>query len=287
MAFPSTPSTASTEPPAARLVVLAGQREGAGDALAERFAVSHRGLVPLAGRPLIAHVLQTAAHHPAIESLAICIEREAFDPVWDVLTRLPGRGAVTLVEAQADLAESVRAAAQGWDGPLLVTTADHALLSCESIDALLAALTRADIALLLTPRAAVTAIHPEASRHYLPLREGDLAPCDLYGIASVAHIEAASVFRGRRASGRISRRILRATGIVGLLALWLRLESLPGAVERASRRLKARVRAVVTPDGSQAIDVGDEQTYAIVRHRLEAQAGDAQVALPEARSQAI
>lgn len=266
---PVTRSVTVAEAGPVRLIVLAGQRETASDALSERFGASHRCLIPLAGRPLIAHVLQTAAQHPKIGSLAVCIEHEAFDPVWDVLTQLPGRGAVTLVEARTDVAESVRAAAEGWSGPLLITTADHALLSAASIDAVVEKLERADITLTLAPRSAVEAVYPAGNTHYLPLREGQFAPCDLYGVSDNRFLEAASIFRGRNASGRISLRMLRATGLVGLLLLWLGLATLPGAIDRASRRLKARVRAVVTDDGSQAIDVGDEQSYAIVRHLLE------------------
>ncbi|MCJ1962062.1 NTP transferase domain-containing protein [Novosphingobium mangrovi (ex Hu et al. 2023)] len=268
---PPHPTTVAETGPV-RLIVLAGQRCPSSDPLSERFGVSHRSLIPLAGRPLIAHVLQTGAQHPKIGSLAICIEQEAFDPVWDVLTRLPGRGAVTLVEAREDVAQSIRAAAQGWDGPLLVTTADHALLSGETIDQLVTALESADIALALAPREAVEAVHPSGSPHYLTLRDGHLAPCDLYGVRSADFLGAATIFRGRRASVRVALRIARAMGLLGLLLLALGLETRSGALARASRRLKARVEAVITPDGTQAIDVGNEQSYAIVRHQLEARA---------------
>lgn len=253
-----------------RLVVLAGHGLGpAGtDALAERFGERHRCLIPLAGRPLIAHVLQTAAQHPRVASLAVCVEREAFDPIWDVLTRLPGRGSVALVEAREDIAASVRAAAQDWDGPLLVTTADHALLSAESIDAMADALEGCDVTFALARRDAVEAAHPSALRSYLTLRDGAFATCDLYGMAHTRFVDAVEVFRGARIGGRESARILRAIGFVGLALVKLGVESLPGAVVRASRRLGLRVRAVILPDGTQAIDVDNDRTYAIVRDLL-------------------
>lgn len=271
--FSRSPTTVAEAGPA-RLIVLAGQRRDAPDSLSERFAASHRCLIPLDGRPLIAHVLQTGAHHPKIGSLAVCIEREAFDPVWDVLTRLPGRGSVTLVEARSDVAESIRAAALDWSGPLLVTTADHALLSARSIDSMVAALANADIAMMLAPRGDVEAVHPDGSPHYLPFRDGQLAPCDLYGVRDAQFLKAASVFRGRSASGPVGLRLLRSLGPVGLLLLWSGMVTLAGALERASRRFDARIRAVITHEGSQAIDVGNEQSYAIVRHLLEERPDD-------------
>lgn len=251
-------------------MVLAGHGLGpvGTDALAERFGERHRCLIPLAGRPLIAHVLQTAAQHPRVASLAVCVEREAFDPIWDVLTRLPGRGSVALVEAREDIAASVRAAAQDWDGPLLVTTADHALLSADSIDAMADALEGCDVTFALARREAVEAAHPSALRSYLTLRDGAFATCDLYGMAHTRFVDAVEVFRGARIGGRESARILRAIGFVGLALVKLGLESLSGAVVRASRRMGLRVRAVILPDGTQAIDVDNDRTYAIVRDLL-------------------
>ncbi|WP_313441134.1 NTP transferase domain-containing protein [Novosphingobium sp.] len=270
MTPPVSPDIDDIEQRPLRLVVLAGHGLGPEgvDALAERFGEKHRCLIPLAGRPLIAHVLQTAAQHPRVASLAVCVEREAFDPIWDVLTRLPGRGSVALVEARGDIAESVRAAAEDWDGPLLVTTADHALLSAESVDAMAEMLEGCDIAFALARRAAVEAAHPKALRNYIALRDGDFATCDLYGMASARFVDAVDVFRGAGIGGRESSRILRAIGLAGLVMIKLGLESLSGAVVRASRRLGLRVRAVIMADGTQAIDVDNDRTYAIVRDLL-------------------
>lgn len=270
MASPVSPDSDGIERLPLRLVVLAGHGLGPGgiDPLAERFGERHRCLVPLAGRPLIAHVLQTAAQHPRVASLAVCVEREAFDPVWDVLTRLPGRGSVALVEARQDIAASVRAAAEDWDGPLLVTTADHALLSAESIDAMADALESCDVTFALARREAVEAAHPNALRSYIALRDGEFAACDLYGMAGTSFVHAVDVFRGRGASDREGARIWRALGLAGLLMVKLRLETLSGAVVRASRRLRLRVRAVVMADGTQAIDVDNDRTYAVVRDLL-------------------
>ncbi|MCJ2188329.1 NTP transferase domain-containing protein [Novosphingobium beihaiensis] len=254
---------------ALRLVVLAGQSKGARDPLAERFGQSHRSLIPLAGQPMIAHVLRTASLHPLVESLAICIEREAFGPVWDVLTRLPGRGTVALVEARAHLADSVRDAVQGWDGPVLVTTADHALLSAEAIDAVAAAMAGADAVIALSPRHCVEAAHRSAPHRFLSLQDGDYAPCDIYGLSGPGAIGAVEVFRGNGVLDRSGARIRRAAGIVGLLLMRCRMLTLAKAITFASRRLGLRLGAVILEDGAQAIDVDDDHSYAAVRDLLE------------------
>lgn len=289
--MPATIDPDDTLPPL-RLVVLAGRGAGSGggsgaggaDALAARFDESHRCLIPLAGRPLIAHVLQTAAQHPRVTSLAICVEREAFDPIWDVLTRQPGRGSIALVEAEGDIAASVRAATQDWHGPVLVTTADHALLSAAAIDAMIAALESADVAFSLAPRAAVEAAHPRAQRGFIGLHDGDYAPCDLYGMASPRFVSAVRIFGGARTMGQEGARIRRAVGLLGMLMVRLGMETLAGALARASRRLGMRVRAVILDDGTQAIDVDDDRTYAIVRDLLERREESPGMAAPDSRT---
>lgn len=264
----TSPHDPNDDEPRLRLIVLAGQRGGNPDPLAERFGKSHRSLIPLAGRPMIAHVLQTAAVHPMVASLAICIEREAFEPVWDVLTRIPGRGSVALVEAREHLADSVRDAARGWEGPLVVTTADHALLSADAIDAVAGALAHADAVIALSPRDRVEEAHRSAPRRYLSLRDGSYAACDIYGVAGPAAIRAAEIFRGNGRFDRSGARIRRAAGLLGLLLLRCRLLTLSAAMALASRHSGLRLAAVVLPDGRQAIDVDDDHSYAVVRDLL-------------------
>lgn len=267
------------EPRPIRLIVLAGQRRNGPDPLAARFGESHKCLIPLAGLPLIAHVLRMGASHPRISSLAVCIEREAFEPIYDVLTRVPGRGTVALVEARDTLADSVRAAAEGWDGPSIVTTADHALLSAASVDAMADALESCDAAFTLAGREAVEQAHASGHRRYLSLRDGQFAICELYGLAGPAGQRALEVFRGQD-SFRRSSRIARATGLLGLVMVLLGLETLPGAIGRASRRLALKVGAVLLDDGSQAIDVDDDRSYAVVRDLIETRAGREEAQAP-------
>lgn len=257
---------------ALRLIVLAGRPKGASDPLAARFGESHRSLIPLAGQPLIAHVLRTASDHPSIASLAICIEREAFEPVWDVLTRLPGRGSVALVPARDNVADSVRDAADGWDGPLIVTTADHALLSAEAIDAVAAALGSADAVVALSPREQVEAAHRSVLGGFLPFRDGEYAACDIYGIAGPEAVGAVEVFRSGDGFGCSGARIRRALGALGSMLMRCRLLTLSAAAALASRHLGLRLAVAILADGSQAIDVDDDRSYAVARDLLDGKA---------------
>lgn len=263
-----------------RMIVLAGRDPRGTDALAQHFGMTHKCLVPLAGRPLVAHVLQTAAVHPAVESLAISVEREAFDDLFDVLSQLPGRGIAKLVEARENLVDSVLAAAEGWNGPLLVTTADHALLTPGSIDAMIDALRDADVAFAMAPRDAVLAAHPQHAHPFHEFADGAYASCNLYAAADPEALRAVEVFRG---GGRFAGNlwgVLRAFGMVNMLLLALRATGLGDAAARLSHRLGLRLAPVVLDDGSQALDLDDAHTHALAERMLDDRLQPAHAATP-------
>lgn len=257
---------------AVRMIVLAGRHPNRTDALAHDFGITHKCLVPLAGRPLVAHVLQTAAVHPAVASLAISVEREAFDELFDVLSQLPGRGIAKLVEARANLVDSVLAAAEGWDGPVLVTTADHALLTHASIDAMIAALDDADLAFAMAPRDAVIAAHPKHDHPFHEFADGAYASCNLYAAAAPEALRAAEVFRGGGRFAGSTWRVLRAFGLIDMILVSLRARRLSEVAARLSRRWSLRLTPVVLEDGSQALGVDDARTHAFAEAMLQERA---------------
>lgn len=247
-----------------RVVILAGQRKGAPNPLAERFGMTHKCLIPLHGRPLIAHVLEMLASHPGVESLVVSVEREAFDGIYDVISGIDGHHCVRLIESRDNIADSILAAADGWPGPMIVTTADHALLSPQAVDAVAETLADADAVIAMARRDAVLAAHPEAQQRFYNFRDDAYSNCNLYGLSGPDALRAAEVFRGGGQFAKSAMRIVRTFGLANLLLLRLRLVSLAAGLNRISRRMNVRIEPVVLPDGRQAIDVDNERTYAIV-----------------------
>lgn len=252
------------------VIVLAAQRRGTANPLAERFGVSHKCLIPLQGRPLITHVLETLRLHPRVASIAISVEPEAFAAIGDVLKRLPKGVPIECVRAADNLADSVIAAAKGHDGPVVVTTADHALLDAGSIDAVAQALNSHAAAIAMAPQEAVLSAHSEGQRRFYQFRDGGYSNCNLYGLAGSEALKAAEVFRGGGQFAKSAARIISAFGIVNLLLLRLRLVSFREGTARISRRLGLSIAPVALGDGSQAIDVDNDRTYRVVEELLEA-----------------
>ena len=155
--------------------------------------------------------------------------------------------------------------------PLLVTTADHALLDAEMIGDFLEASERkaADICLGLVPERLIEQRFPGAKRTYIPLRGGRFSGANLF------------VFRTPRARrgiefwARVEQhrkhpwRLVRSFGPVSLLLFLLRRLNVQEASARASRILGAQVAMIEMSRAEAAIDVDRLSDYRQVLEILE------------------
>lgn len=251
-----------------RLVILAAQRKGMVNSLAARFRTSHKCFVPLNGKPLLAHVLEAARQCPGVEEIVVSIEPEAARTVADLAGALGIQ--VRTVSAQDNLADSVWMAAADHAGPVIITTADHALLRADSLAALRDALALGDAAVAMAREDAVRAAHADGQRRFYQFRDAGYSNCNLYGLAHAGALDAAEVFRGGGQFAKKAGRMIRAFGVINLLLLRLRLVSLEQAMARISRRIGLRIVPVVLEDGSQAIDVDNDRTHAVAAQLLNA-----------------
>ena len=113
------------------VVILAAQREGRLDPLAEHAGVTRKCLVPIGGKPLLAHVLAALATLDGIDSIRIAVESGAEERLSGIAlaSGLP----VAFVSAADNIADSVYAAAEGAAGPVVITTADNVLLTPRAV----------------------------------------------------------------------------------------------------------------------------------------------------------
>jgi GTP:adenosylcobinamide-phosphate guanylyltransferase len=247
-------------------IILAGQRAGSIDPLAEAAHVANKSLVPIAGRPLITHVAEALAATPGLARLRIVAE-----PGVEMRLRaaLPRGGPPTdFVAAAGNLADSVHAGAAGVTGPILITTSDNVLLTPGAAREILTALATADVAVALSTQASVLAAHPDGQRRFYRFADDAYSNCNLYGLAGPGALMAAETFRS---GGQFAKKPLRMILALGPIDLALMLSgrlTLRDAFVRISRRLKLRVAPVVLADGAHAIDVDNARTYACAEQLL-------------------
>ncbi|WP_170005298.1 nucleotidyltransferase family protein [Pseudopontixanthobacter vadosimaris] len=245
-------------------IVLAGQRAGVVNPLATRAGVSHKCLVPICGKPLIAHVLQALANASNISEIVISVEDDARDGLAPVIAAFQRADLpIRCTSAAAGIVGSVFAAAEGRDGPFLVTTADNVMLDAGAIDTIRAELAQADAVFALATDRAVLAAHPEGQRNFYRFKDASYANCNIYGLADRAALRAAEIFREGGQFQANPGRMIRAFGLGNILLMRFGLITLPAALKRVSRKLGFTLRAAQFTDGALAIDVDNERTYAI------------------------
>jgi GTP:adenosylcobinamide-phosphate guanylyltransferase len=261
-------------------IILAAQRAGQLDPLAAEAGVTHKCLVPIVGRPLIEWVLDALVGVPGLRAIRICVEPEATGEVRQVPGGAGERGVpVDYVAAAPTITESVYRAAEGIEGPILVTTADNVNLTPAAVLDTMAPLTRgAQCTVALASREAVIAARRpgEASNVTYDnvgpykFKDGRYSNCNLYGFAGVHVLKFAEAFREGGQFSKNRKRLARFVGPVNILLYVLKLMTLRTAMKRLSRRFGARLEAVLLPDGSQAIDVDNPRTYKIAETLLRA-----------------
>jgi GTP:adenosylcobinamide-phosphate guanylyltransferase len=261
---------ARTDPLPFSVVILAAQRDGRLDPLAAEAGVTHKCLVPIGGRPLLAHVLAALAEVEGIHGIRIAVEAGAEEMLAPVAA---ASGLPVRFTAAADtLPDSIYAAAEGAAGPFVITTADNVLLSAAAVRQVAERLAAGDDGVVaLARKENVLAAHPQGQRRFYRFRDGAFSNCNLYGL-SQRGLALAESFREGGQFAKNPMRIGRAFGFLNLLLLRYGLATLDRATRRMSRRFGASISAVVLEDGAHAIDVDNRRTYDIAALLLEQRA---------------
>jgi molybdopterin-guanine dinucleotide biosynthesis protein A len=252
------------------VLILAGQRSKSLDPLAERFGVSHKALVPIKGKSLIAHVLETVSVAFPYNSILISIEDFSTLMGDPVVARLYKEGRISGVKAKANIVDSIATAAE-TALPLLVTTADNVLVTADALGALARAGQKgdADSVLVMAPKEAIIAAHPGGKDRFYRFADGEFSNCNLFWIGNGQAMKAAEAFRSGGQFLKVKGRMMKAFGILNLIRFKSGIFSLNAMFGYASRKLGARVKPLILHDGRLAIDVDHDRSYAMVEEILD------------------
>ena len=256
------------------VIVLAAQRTGVVNPLAQRAGVSHKCLVPICGKPLITHVLDVLAPLGPQARIRVSVEPEAFGELEKLVEPYRQQGlSIEFIPSSTNIVESVLAAAEGQPEPFVITTADNVLLTAETLMRVFDALGKADVVMNLAAKPSVQAIHPQAQRRFYEFRDEGYANCNLYGVAGAHAFSAAEIFREGGQFMKNPKRLINAFGLFNILLFRFKLVTLEGAARRISRKFGLTFKALVPEDGSQAVDVDNERTYDVAEMVLKQRAG--------------
>lgn len=251
-----------------RALILAGARPGA-DPVAAAAGVAFKAFAPVAGRPMLAHVVAALRGAPQIAEIAVSVPSDA--------PALP-EGLIRL-DSAAGPAASALAGFDRLGPPLLVTTADHPLLTSAMVMDFLAGAEASGAAAAagLCPRATAERAGNPARRTWLRFADGDASGCNLFALAAPEARGAVALWRALETERKRPWRMARRIG-PGLL-----VRHLLGRLDRAGAAAALGLRAGCTaalvtvdhPDAAHDVDSPADLLFAERRMTARATAQEA------------
>ena len=249
-------------------LVLAGSRPGA-DPFAKAHGVDLKALIPVGGVPMV--------QRPVTALLAAAEVSQVH-----VLTQQPDRIAEAVptdprisVEPSASTIAATLAAFfhnPSTSFPLLVTTADHALLDRAMIADFCARAEGADLAIGLVERANLMTRLPTSERTWLHFRGGSYSGANLFAFGSAKAAAAVELWRSVEQDRKKGWRMIAALGPLALLGAAFRLRTLDQTLDSVGRRLGLAIRKVELADPLAAVDVDKPADHELVSAILEGRA---------------
>jgi GTP:adenosylcobinamide-phosphate guanylyltransferase len=240
-------------------LVLAGSRPGR-DAFAEQFGTDLKALIPVAGEPMVARPVRALLGSSQVGEIVILAqdpERIGEALPNDPRIRVAGSGATIA----ATLLGLCNDPSVQW--PLLVTTADHALLDTATVDEFIGGASGSDIAIGVVERRIMTRRFPNAKRTWLKFRGGAYTGANLFALASPNVAPAVEHWRSVEQDRKKAWRIISLLGPIMLMTTALRLASIDDVTQQLGDRLRLTIRAVRLSNPLAGIDVDKPDDHAL------------------------
>jgi hypothetical protein len=156
--------------------------------------------------------------------------------------------------------------------PLLVTTADHALLTPVMAEGFVDKAGGSDLAVGVVGKSALMKRLPQSKRTWIPFRGGAYTGANLFLVGSPKVRPAIELWRSVEQDRKRGWRLLAAFGPAVLLGAVLRLRTLEQTLAVLGLKLSLSIRAVKLSDPLAAVDVDKEEDLRLVESILAGQA---------------
>ena len=244
-------------------VLLAGQRPGT-DPLAAHFRERWKAKVSIAGEAMLSRVARTLLACPSIDRvLVMAQEPDALftgDCAW-----LADEPRIATAVSHAGIATSVAAVAGSGEAPwpVLVTTADHPLLTVAMVEDVIAGTGAADVGVGVVGRRVLLAAYPGNKRTWLAFRGEAWTGCNLFGLRAPAAARALAAWAEVERDRKKALKLVWHFGPLLALRAVTRTITLEGAMAAAGRRLGFDARPVALAQAEAGIDVDKPSDHAL------------------------
>lgn len=236
-------------------ILLAGQRPG-GDPLAAHFGLPSKALIPVAGTSMLRRVADTLLDAPEIRRVVILAQDPEALLVGDCAP-LRARPRLVLARSGPGIATSIADVAGSADAPwpVLITTADHVLLTGAMLSEFLAGATDCDVAIGFGERAIVEQSYPATRRTWLRFSDGQFSGANLFALRNAKVGAALALWAGIEQHRKKGWKLVSRFGPRLLLRALTRSISLDSGLRRAGDKISIAARPVVLSAPEAAIDV--------------------------------
>ena len=249
-------------------VVLAGSRPGA-DPFAQAYGTDLKALIPIGGEPMVRCPVAALLQSDAIGLIRVLAQQPE-----RIASALPSNARLVVQASGATIASTLEAlcADECVQWPVLVTTADHALLNSDMIADFLAKSDGADVAIGVVPSDALMKRLPHTKRTWLKFRGGAYSGANLFLLGGPQVRPAIEVWRASEQNRKKAWRMMLTLGFSGFLGAVLRLRTLQQTLDAVGRKLGLAIRAVEMSDPLAAVDVDKPADHELVTAILEGRA---------------
>ena len=249
-------------------VVLAGSRPGV-DPFAKAYGTDLKALIPICGVPMVRRPVEALLQADGIGIVRVLAQQP------DRIARSLPKDERLIVEASgATIASTLEAlcADTGVDWPVLVTTADHALLTRDMIGDFLAQSQGADVAIGVVSSEALLKRLPQTKRTWLRFRGGAYSGANLFLLGGPQVRPAIELWRTSEQNRKKAWRMLLTLGFSGFLGAVLKVRTLRQTLGAVGRKLGLTIRAIELADPLAAVDVDKPEDHELVTAILEGRA---------------
>ena len=249
-------------------IVLAGSRPGR-DEFAHQFGTDMKALIDVCGEPMVRRPVRALLESASVARVIVLSQSP--ERIADVIPKDPR---LDFRQSEGTIAETMLAICDDpqtrW--PLLVTTADHALLGPETVDEFARGALCADIAIGIVERANLLARLPHTERTWLKFRGGAYTGANLFALKSPAVRPATELWRSVEQDRKKAWRVMSLLGPMVLLCVALRLVSIDDVLSRLGARLGLDIKAVRLSNPLAGVDVDKPADHTLVEAILAGEA---------------
>jgi len=258
-------------------IILAADRES-NNPVAEAAKVSCKALTPVSGRPMVLRVL------------------DALEKAQEVDARILVGPAMTSIAENRELNELVSSRQVGWVAPqnnpslsaftalqslpedvsILVTTADHALLTTAMVDHFCTAARNSgcDVVAGVARYDLIVEAFPDTLRTVTKLKDGGFCGCNMFAFLTPQARSAANFWRKVESERKKPLRVVKVIGWSAVFRYLCGQLTLDYALAQLSKRMNLKVGVIEMPFAEAAVDVDKVADWHLVESILAKRTGE-------------